>query len=88
MRKENKAKIRHWLAGITLIAFTLLAGYVGVGKMFLGAVFTLLAALDAHTVTWVLGGTIFFQCIYGLFVACCIWLIGFISFPLIWGEDD
>lgn len=48
MRKENKAKIRHWLAGITLIAFTLLAGYVGVGKMFLGAVFTLLAALDAH----------------------------------------
>ena len=70
MRKENKAKIRHWLAGITLIAFTFLA------------------ALDAHAMTWVLGGTIFFQCIYGLFVACCIWLIGFISFPLIWGEDD
>lgn len=88
MRKENKAKIRHWLAGITLIAFTLLAGYVGVGKMLLGAVFTLLAALDAHAMTWVLGGAIFFRCIYGLFVACCIWLIGFISFPLIWGEDD
>lgn len=88
MRKENKTKIRHWLAGITLIAFTLLAGYVGLGKMFLGAVFTLLTALDAHTMTWVLGGTIFFQCICGLFVACCIWLIGFISFPLIWGEDD
>ena len=88
MRKENKAKIRHWLAGITLIAFTLLAGYVGVGKMFIGAIFTLLAALDAHTVTWALGGTVLFQCICGLFVACCIWLIGFISFPLIWGEDD
>lgn len=88
MRKENKAKIRHWLAGIMLIAFTFLAGYVGVGKMIIGAIFTLLAALDAHAMTWVLGGAIFFQCIYGLFVACCIWLIGFISFSLIWGEDD
>lgn len=88
MWKENKAKIRHLLAGITLIAFTLLAGYVGVGKMIIGAILTLLAALDAHAMTLVLGGTIFFQCICGLFVACCIWLIGFISFPLIWGEDD
>lgn len=88
MRKENKAKIRHWLAGITLTAFTLLAGYVGVGKMFIGAIFTLLTALDSHTVTWVLVGTVLSQCICGLFVACCIWLVGFISFPLIWGEDD
>jgi len=88
MWKENKAKIRHWLAGITLIAFTLLAGYVGVRKMIIGAILTLLAALDARAMTWVLGGAIFFRCIYGLFVACCIWLIGFISFPLIWGEDD
>lgn len=88
MRKENKAKIRHWLAWVILTAFTVLAGYVGLVKMFLGAVFTLLTALDAHTVTWVLGGTVLFQCVCGLFVACCIWLIGFISFPLIWGEDD
>lgn len=88
MWKENKAKIRHMLAWVILVAFTVLAGYVGVGKMFLGAIFTLLAALDAHAMTWVLGGIIFFQCICGLFVACCIWLIGFISFPLIWGEDD
>ena len=88
MRKENKAKIRHWLAGIMLIAFTLLAGYIGIGKMFIGAVFILLAALDAHAMTWVLGGAIFFQCIRGLLVACCIWLIGFISFPFVWGKDD
>lgn len=88
MRKENKAKIRHMLAWVILAAFTVLAGYVGLVKMFLGAVFTLLTALDAHTVTWVLSGTVLFQCVCGLFVACCIWLIGFISFPLIWGVDD
>lgn len=87
MRKENKAKIRHWLAGITLIAFTLLAGYVGLGKMFLGAVFTLLTALDAHTVTWVLGGTVLFQCVCGLIEACCIWLIGFVLFGFIYGRN-
>ena len=86
MRKENKAKIRHWLAGIMLVAFTFLGGYVGIGKMFLGAIFTLLAALDAHAMTWVLGGTIFFQCIRGLLVAGCIWLVGFVLFAFIYGE--
>lgn len=86
MRKENKAKIRHWLAGIMLVAFTFLAGYVGVGKMFIRAIFALLSALDAHAMTWVLGGTIFFQCICGLLVAGCIWLVGFVLFPFIWEE--
>lgn len=88
MWKENKAKIRHWLAGIMLVAFTILALYVGIGKMFIGAIFALLSALDAHAMTWVLGGTIFFQCICGLLVACVIWLIGFVLFPFIWGKND
>lgn len=88
MRKENKEKIRHWLAGITLVAFTFLAGYIGVGNMFIGAIFTLLAALDAHAMTWVLGGTVFFQCICGLLVAYCIWLVGFVLFPFVWGVND
>lgn len=86
MRKENKAQIRHMLAWVILVAFTVLAGYVGVGKMFIGAIFALLSALDAHAMTWVLGGTIFFQCICGLLVAGCIWLVGFVLFPFIWGE--
>lgn len=86
MWKENKAKIRHMFAWVILVAFTLLAGYVGVGKMFIGAIFALLSALDAHAMTWVLGGTIFFQCICGLLVAGCIWLVGFVLFPFIWGE--
>lgn len=88
MWKKNKTKIRHMLAWVILVAFTVLAGYVGVGKMFIGAIFTLLIALDAHAMTWVLGGVIFFRCIRGLLVACCIWLIGFISFPFVWGKDD
>lgn len=86
MWKENKAKIRHMFAWVILVAFTVLAGYVGVGKMIIGAIFTLLSALDAHAMTWVLGGTIFFQCICGLLVAGCIWLVGFVLFPFIWGE--
>ena len=86
MWKENKAKIRHMLAWVILVAFTVLAGYVGVGKMFLAAIFALLSALDAHAMTWVLGGAIFFQCIRGLLVAGCIWLVGFVLFPFIWGE--
>ena len=86
MWKENKAKIRHWLAGIMLVAFTILALYVGIGKMFIGTIFALLSALDAHAMTWVLGGTIFFQCICGLLVAGCIWLVGFVLFPFIWGK--
>ena len=88
MRKENKAKIRHWLAGIMLVAFTFLAGYIGVGKMFIRAIFTLLIALDAHAMNWVLGGIIVFRCIRGLLVACCMWLIGFVLFPFVWGKDD
>ena len=88
MRKENKAQIRHMLAWVILVAFTVLAGYVGVGKMFIGAIFALLSALDAHAMTWVLGGAIFFQCIRGLLVACVIWLIGFVLFPFIWGKND
>lgn len=87
MQKENKAKIRHWLAGIMLVAFTFFAGYIGVGKMFIGAIFILLVALDAHAMTWFLGGIIFFRCIRGLLVACCIWLVGFILFPFVWGDD-
>lgn len=86
MWKESKAKIRHMLAWVILVAFTVLAGYVGVGKMIIGAILTLLVALDAHAMTWVLGGTIFFQCICGLLVAGCIWLVGFVLFPFIWGE--
>lgn len=86
MWKENKAKIRHILAWGVLWAFTALAGYIGVGKMIIGAIFALLSALDARAMTWVLGGTIFFQCICGLLVASCIWLVGFVLFPFIWGE--
>lgn len=87
MWKENKAKIRHMLAWVVLWAFTALAGYVGVGKMIIGAVFTLLAALDAHAVTWVLGGTVLFQCVCGLLTACCAWLIGFVLFGFIYGRN-
>lgn len=54
--------------------------------MFIRAIFALLSALDAHAMTWVLGGTIFFQCICGLLVAGCIWLVGFVLFPFIWEE--
>lgn len=87
MWKENKAKIRHILAWGVLWAFTALAGYIGVGKMIIGAVFTLLAALDAHAVTWVLGGTVLFQCVCGLLVTCGMWLIGFVLFSFIYGRD-
>lgn len=86
MWKENKAKIRHILAWVVLLTFTALSGYIGVEKMIVGAIFTLLSALDAHTVTWFLGGTVLFQCICGLLVAGCIWLVGFVLFPFIWGE--
>ena len=73
MWKENKAKIRHILAWGVLWAFTALAGYIGVGKMIIGAVFTLLAALDAHAVTWVLGGTVFIS--VRLRIACNVWYV-------------